>query len=731
MSLKKQILICLTQLLCVLCFAQTETIDSLKKILPLLKDTARIDCLNELGSEFSDRYWSKSKYQQTDTAYIYTLQAQNESQQLHYLKGIGRALQNMSFIEEEHGNFKAAEDYTRKALPVLEKQNMQADYHRSSVFLGWILHNRGFFAQSISIYKKELPYYEAIKDTEHVAGLYRVTARAYDKQGNSENAFTYLQKDFAIQKKPTDAWGKRSSAGLKANVYLAAGDTANAAFYYKQAALASVDQHVILEAYHSNMSIAYSLQKKYDSALWEIRKSNSIIQSSNEDLLFRKKALMINYNILSALFVSLKEFDSAITYSRQPMSFFKNGDYVIFLLPVLKTVADAYHAKKENSNALFYTNQLLAYAQRSGARRFKRDGYKLLWQIYADMHKANLADNYHLKYILLNDSLQNDKYISQAAAWKAINDININEANYQNQLKINEERNNDKIKFINNEKKTQLYVFISAIVLISLFTTLIIRNTRLKRKKDQLQLMMNEANITLEKQNREQEVAQLNHQKTELEMLALRAQMNPHFIFNCLSSINRFILINNTEAASSYLTKFSRLIRMALQHSEKSMITLEKELEMLRHYLDLERLRFKNVFDYSITFINTIDASTIFVPPLILQPFAENAIWHGLMHKKGTGHLDIALSIEGKILTSIITDNGIGRAEAALLNSKTAEKDKSMGVQITVERLALLNKTTDQKSFFDIEDIIDKEGNTSGTKVELKIQYNDMIEAFE
>ena len=92
------------------------------------------------------------------------------------------------------------------------------------------------------------------------------------------------------------------------------------------------------------------------------------------------------------------------------------------------------------------------------------------------------------------------------------------------------------------------------------------------------------------------------------------------------------------------------------------MITLENELEMLRHYLDLERLRFRNVFDYSITFINTIDTSTIFVPPLILQPFAENAIWHGLMHKMGTGHLDIALSIEGKVLTGIISDNGIGRA---------------------------------------------------------------------
>ena len=158
------------------------------------------------------------------------------------------------------------------------------------------------------------------------------------------------------------------------------------------------------------------------------------------------------------------------------------------------------------------------------------------------------------------------------------------------------------------------------------------------------------------------------------------------------------------------------------------MITLEKELEMLRHYLDLERLRFKNAFDYSITFINTIDTATIFIPPLILQPFAENAIWHGLMHKKGGGHLDIALSVEGKILTSTITDNGIGRREAALFKSKTAEKEKSMGMKITVERLALLNQTIDQKSFFDIDDIVDEDGNTSGTKVELKIKYKDIIE---
>lgn len=714
-----------------LSLTQSRQIDSLKKVLPLLKDTARIDCLNELGFEFSSRHLSESKYEQTDTALLYTLQAQHESQRLNYSRGIGEAFQNRGTIEEGRGDFKSAEYYTRKALLILQKGRTQAKYHKGSIFLGWCLYNRGLFVQSNMVCKREIPYYKSINDTVHLTMLYRMIGRNYDALGNSQTAFAYFQKNFTIQKKSEDVWGKVMTPTFKALIYLSAGDTANAIFYRKQAAASLLNQHVSLVAYAQQMAAIYRLQKKYDSALLEMRENIVNIQSSNTDSLHRKAALMTSYGDLIDIFFSLKKFDSAIIYGRQLIPFLKNRDNIVGVMPILKTVAAAYNLKKENSIALFYTNQLLAYAQRGGARRFVRDGYQLLWQIYKDQHKANLSDKYHLKYSLLNDSLESNKYISQAAAWKAINDINIKEVKFENQLKLNDERNNAKIKFINNEKKIQLYVFIAAIALISLFTILIVRNNKLKRKKDQLQLMMTEANITLEKQKREQEVAQLHQQKTELEMLALRAQMNPHFIFNCLSSINRYILINNTEAASSYLTKFSRLIRMALQHSEKSMITLEKELEMLRHYLDLERLRFKNAFDYSITFINTIDAATIFVPPLILQPFAENAIWHGLMHKKGGGHLDIALSIEDKILTGIITDNGIGRSEAALLNSKTAEKDKSMGMKITVERLALLNKTIDQQSFFDIKDIKDKKGNTSGTRVELKIQYNDMIEASE
>ena len=144
----------------------------------------------------------------------------------------------------------------------------------------------------------------------------------------------------------------------------------------------------------------------------------------------------------------------------------------------------------------------------------------------------------------------------------------------------------------------------------------------------------------------------------------------------------------------------------------------------------MERLRFNNSFEYNISFKNEIDPENIFIPPLLFQPFAENAIWHGLMHKQGHGHLEIALSIEKKILTCMITDDGIGRNQAATIKSRSAEKQKSMGLQITTERLALLNPDMDEQTFFNIEDITDDEGNVAGTRVILKMQYKDVIEAF-
>ena len=166
---------------------------------------------------------------------------------------------------------------------------------------------------------------------------------------------------------------------------------------------------------------------------------------------------------------------------------------------------------------------------------------------------------------------------------------------------------------------------------------------------------------------------------------------------------------------------------MVLNNSKNSLIILEDELEMLRLYLDLERLRFKNSFDYSISFYNHFDVLSIFIPPLLLQPFAENAIWHGLMHKEGQGMLELAFELQKNVLNCYITDNGVGRKKAEALKSKSAEKQKSMGMQITAERIALLNKDIEQ-TIFDVEDLIDDKGQAAGTRVTLKIRYKDLVE---
>jgi LytS/YehU family sensor histidine kinase len=238
---------------------------------------------------------------------------------------------------------------------------------------------------------------------------------------------------------------------------------------------------------------------------------------------------------------------------------------------------------------------------------------------------------------------------------------------------------------------------------------------RRKRAEDELEIQRLEG---------ERAKAALQQRAKELEVQALRSQMNPHFIFNCLNAINRFILGHETEAASDYLTKFSRLMRMIMNHSRHSTVTLAEEIEMLQLYLEMERLRFKDAFDYRIDLEEDLDTDDIRIPPLLIQPFVENAVWHGLMNKEDRGSLLIRLRVEGDLLTCIVRDNGVGRKRAGLLKSKSAEKHKSMGMQITAERMALLTGPDEAQPFFRIEDLYDENGAPAGTQVTLAIKIN-------
>jgi LytS/YehU family sensor histidine kinase len=208
----------------------------------------------------------------------------------------------------------------------------------------------------------------------------------------------------------------------------------------------------------------------------------------------------------------------------------------------------------------------------------------------------------------------------------------------------------------------------------------------------------------------------------ESEMKLLRSQMNPHFMFNVLNSINRFVLENDSTQASAYLTKFSRLMRLVLENSRSEKVTLENELAALSLYIDLEALRFKDKISYSLIVDPSVDKRFIRIPPLLIQPYVENAIWHGLMHRDEGGKIDIIVKQTNDNLLEVdIIDNGIGRHAALALKSKSATDKKSFGMQITSERLALVNTLFNTQTKIEITDLQTDKGEALGTKVILKI----------
>ncbi|MEO5583659.1 MAG: histidine kinase [Saprospiraceae bacterium] len=212
----------------------------------------------------------------------------------------------------------------------------------------------------------------------------------------------------------------------------------------------------------------------------------------------------------------------------------------------------------------------------------------------------------------------------------------------------------------------------------------------------------------------------LKQKTSELEMQALRAQMNPHFIFNSLNSINNFILQNDKNKASEYLIKFSQLIRLILENAAQPLITLTQELDALKLYIDLESLRFNHRFEYFTKLSEELDIASIKVPPLILQPFIENAIHHGLMSKPGTGLIVLSIEEDGNKLKIIIEDNGIGRKEAQFNRKSSKPGHKSMGMTLTNERIKLISSGSESSNIL-INDLVDSEDMALGTAVTISI----------
>ena len=254
------------------------------------------------------------------------------------------------------------------------------------------------------------------------------------------------------------------------------------------------------------------------------------------------------------------------------------------------------------------------------------------------------------------------------------------------------------ISFIINSPFWLKWWFIGSIIIIFSLIIWIILRWRIKelRKQDKLQ-----------------------HEILSYRQHALSKQMNPHFIFNSLNSIQRFILNNDKLSSSKYLSKFANLMRIILAMSQKESISINDEINALELYLELESLRFEGKFDFHFIIDPNIDINDFHIPPFLVQPSVENAIWHGLMNKKGKGNLLINFYMEDGVIACIIEDDGIGRKKAQEIKSQETKSHKSLSTSITKTRLELLNYFYDKKIDIIYYDLNDDNGNATGTKVKI------------
>jgi two-component system LytT family sensor kinase len=352
-------------------------------------------------------------------------------------------------------------------------------------------------------------------------------------------------------------------------------------------------------------------------------------------------------------------------------------------------IGNAFAQKRDYVNAIPYLKKSIAEADTNEDLIVQKDATRKLSEVYRDAGDFNKALIAYQSYVDLVDKLYSKKEqeISQAARFSK--DI-VAKQNRILSLESDRALSESKYQLTNEQAKGQkliIYSLIGGVILLLIAGFLMFKYIKQQRLANNL-----------------------------LALKSLRSQMNPHFIFNALNSVNSFIASNDERAANKYLTDFSLLMRSVLENSEEDFIPLEKEIELLELYTKLEHFRFQDKFDYNITIDKNIHVNDFVIPPMLLQPYIENAVWHGLRYKKTKGHLEIAVSqYSPEEIKITITDDGIGREKSKALKTENQKKHNSKGMGNIKKRVAILNAMYKDKVDVFIDDFQDEED--TGTKV--------------
>ncbi|BDS09741.1 tetratricopeptide repeat-containing sensor histidine kinase [Aureispira anguillae] len=389
--------------------------------------------------------------------------------------------------------------------------------------------------------------------------------------------------------------------------------------------------------------------------------------------------------------------NQALEYFSTAQTIYEELDDDLGSAQVLEGMAKVELERGQYKAAEGYLTTALSTARASRAMVLTKDLYQTMFDVYMGGGEYKKAIRYYQKYHLVKDSIFNrdkNREIAEIQIKHKTRELEREHAELAEKhnltLKLSEEsRRNQELK--NTQNWYIILALIGGLLLIVIIGLLVFRQDKLKTQI----------------------------RETELEQRALRSQMNPHFMFNSLNSIQSLIATDNNAEASIYLAKFSRLMRRILQNSRQAYIPLRQEIEFLDNYIELEQRRFKEAFDYELDKNEIEDDHFVMIPPLVIQPFIENAIIHGLLRKSEKGTLKIKFEDYDKsLIKCTIMDNGIGRKAAAAF--KTDQSQESLGIKITEQRLKYLTlKEKISVPFIHVIDLEDDKGVALGTQVEL------------
>ena len=576
----------------------------------------------------------------------------------------------------------ALENYFR-ALELSESINDIDLISECASEIGIVYKNQGKYEEALKFDKKALKYAEMGTDTSWIASCLVNNGSIYYQKGY----YTVALKNYLKALKIFEFLGhKRRIEACYLNigkVYYEQNDLDKAMTFFRKAFDIAVeeDEKAGEAACLLNIGGIFSDKEQYDSARYYLNKSVEL----NKELGY-KHGLDDCYSFIGLTYTKENRLNEALDYYIKALEISREEEDKPGIAESLGNIAELYYLQKQYSKALDKALKGLEIAMGTGNLPVKMNIYKVTSQIYEAMGNQADALKYFKLYSNVKDTLFNE------SKYRAIREVEtkFETEKKEQQLALLEEKSrvqNLKIAQRNRMMLAFWIFFILAAVAIYLY----FRNKRLKSK----------------------------HQNIELEQKLLRSQMNPHFIFNSLIAIQSFIYNNDAILAGDYLAKFADLVRKILENSRIESISLEDEIKTIELYLELQLLRFENKFEYKIDIDSGIDTQKIKLPPMLAQPFIENAIEHGLRYRQDKGFLYIGFNKIDSHLRLTVEDNGIGREKAKEIEK--ARKHKSLAMAIVKERIDILSKKFNERFILNVEDLYDDSGKAAGTRIVLEI----------